>query len=320
MYFCVSHSLMLRLTLRQLEYVTAIADCGSITEAAMRLHVSQPSLSVALATVEAQIGLPLFIRRKGAPLSLSPHAPAFLERAREVLALAATLEDPRQLHAAGEGRLRLGVFQDLAPQWLPRALAALKAAAPRLQVTPLAADFARLAEDLREGRLDLAISYDLGLDASVWRQVLADSVPHAYVHPAHPLAGARDLSLADLAREQLILFEEGLSIRHMLRLFQEQGLRPLVRHRVATLEIMRSLAAHNEGVGISYTRAPQDLAYDGARVVAVPVRDPQAAEPVVLIRPAGAVAPHQMQAAEIIIAACRQDGPCHKPDGPQQGL
>ena len=298
---------MLRLTLRQLEYITAIADCGSITEAAARLNVSQPSLSVAVATVEGQIGVPLFIRRKGAPLGLTPAAPAFLDRAREVLALAATLEDPRQLRAAGEGRLRLGVFQDLAPQWLPRALTALRRAMPDVQVTPFAADFARLADDLREGRLDMAISYDLGLDASVQRQVLAHAVPHAYLAPDHPLAQRERVTLADLAREPLILFEEGLSIRHMLRLFQEQGLRPLVRHRVATLEIMRALSAHGEGIGISYTRAPQDLAYDGARVVAVPIMDAAAAEPVVLVRPATAVGPHHMRAAAVLAAAAQED-------------
>lgn len=303
MYFCVSHSFMLRLTLRQLEYVTAIADCGAITEAAARLHVSQPSLSVALAQVEAQIGMALFIRRKGAPLALAPHAPAFLDRAREVLSLAATLEDPRHLRAAGEGRLRLGVFQDLAPQWLPLALRALKRDCPDLQVTPFAADFARLGEDLREGRLDMAISYDLGLDASVTRSILAAAVPHAYVAPDHPLAQRDRLHLADLAREPLILFEEGLSIRHVLRLFQEQGLRPLVRHRVATLEIMRSLAAHGEGVGISYTHAPQGFAYDGTAVVARPIADSAAAEPVVLVRPALTAGAHHDRAAKVITAA-----------------
>lgn len=296
---------MLRLTLRQLEYVTAIADCGAITEAAARLNVSQPSLSVALAQVEAQIGMALFIRRKGAPLALAPQAHAFLDRAREVLDLAATLEDPRHLRAAGAGRLRLGVFQDLAPQWLPMALRALKRDCPDLQVTPFAADFARLAEDLREGRLDMAISYDLGLDASVRRQALGDAVPHAYVAARHVLARRPQLRLADLATEPLILFEEGLSIRHMLRLFQEQGLRPLVRHRVATLEIMRSLAAHGEGVGISYTHAPQGFAYDGTPVVARPIIDPAAAEPVVLVQPALGAAEHHKNAAAVITAAAQ---------------
>lgn len=300
--FSANHSFMLRLTLRQLEYVTAVADCGSLTEAAARLNVSQPSLSVALAQVEAQTGLTLFHRRKGARIVPGPAAPAFLDRAREVLALAATLEDPAALDRAAEGRLRLGCFQDLAPHWLPRAMARLRAALPGVQIAPVAAGFARLAEDLREGRMDLAISYDLGLDASVGRIVLDHAVPHAFLPPDDPLAARDGLRLADLAARPLILFEEGLSIRHMLRLFQAQGLHPVVRHRVATLEIMRSLAAHGEGVGISYTSPASELSYDGAPVAARPIGDPSAREPVVLVRPAHPAGAHVERAAECLSA------------------
>lgn len=55
-----------------------------------------------------------------------------------------------------------------------------------------------------------------------------------------------------MASEPLILFEEMLSNRHALQLFRSQGLSPTVAHRVRSLEIMRSLAANGEGVGISY--------------------------------------------------------------------
>ncbi len=291
---------MLRLTLRQIEYVTAVADSGSLTEAAVRLNVSQPALSVAIGQVEAQIGQPLFHRRKGARLVPSAAAPAFLERARELLAMAATLEDPSALGRATEGRLRLGCFQDLAPQWLPRTMARLRAALPGIQITPVAADFARLAEDLREGRMDLAISYDLGLDASVVRSELAQVAPHAFLSPEDPLAAFAGVTLADLAARPLILFDEGLSIRHMLRLFQDRGLRPVVRHRVGTLEIMRSLAAHGEGIGISYTRPPSDLCYGGTPVAARPITDPEASEPVVLLRPAHSAGPHVLRAVSCL--------------------
>lgn len=277
---------MLRLTLRQLEYVTAVADCGSLSEAALRLHLSQPALSVAIARVEAEIGAALFHRRKGAALQPTAAAPEFLDKARAVLALMAEIEAPGR-----SGHLRLGCFQDLAPLWLPRAMARLRAALPGVSVQPVAADFARLAADLRDGRVDLAISYDLGLDGPVERQVLDQAVPHAFMPPGDPLAAQESVTLADLAERPLILFDEGLSIRHMLRLFGAAGLQPQVRHRVATIEIMRSLAAHGEGTGISYTRPAADLSYDGAPVAARPIRDRHAREPVVLVRPAGTASP-----------------------------
>lgn len=277
---------MLRLTLRQLEYVVAVAEAGSLGEAALRLNLSQPALSVAIAQVEAQTGQTLFHRRKGAALVPTPAAPAFLDKARMALALVGDLEAPERV-----GRLRLGCFQDLAPLWLPRAMARLRAALPGVAVMPMAADFTRLGTDLRDGRVDLAITYDLGLDASVARQVLDQAVPHAFMPPGDPLAARDSVTLADLAPRPLILFDEGLSIRHMLRLFAAAGRQPVVRHRVATLEIMRSLAAHGEGTGISYTRPPGELSYDGAPVAARPITDAAAREPVVLVRPAGAMSP-----------------------------
>ena len=56
---------MLSLTLRQIDYATAVARHGGITRAAEALHVSQPALSVALGQVEAAVGQPLFLRRAG---------------------------------------------------------------------------------------------------------------------------------------------------------------------------------------------------------------------------------------------------------------
>lgn len=290
---------MLRLTLRQIEYVAAVADSGSLTEAAARLNVSQPALSVAIAQVEQQVGITLFQRRKGRRLAPTAAAPAFLDRARELLSLAQALEDPARA-GRGEGRLRLGCFQDLAPVWLPGSLTRLRAALPGVEVVPMAVDFARLADGLREGAIDLAISYDLGLDASVRRQVLARVAPHAFLPPGAALAAQDSVTLADLARHPLILFDEGLSVRHMLRLFQSQGLHPLVRHRVATLEIMRSLAAHGEGIGISYTRPPADVAYDGTALAARRIVDAVAEEPVVLALPAEGAAPLAERAAAVL--------------------
>ncbi len=59
---------------------------------------------------------------------------------------------------------------------------------------------------------------------------------------------------------------------------------PTVAHRVRSLEIMRSLAAYGEGVGISYGRPPGERSYDGARVHAVPIIDRNAREPIILAR------------------------------------
>src|SRR5205807_2299493 len=97
------------------------------------------------------------------------------------------------------------------------------------------------------GEIDLALTYDLGLDASFERELYARVAPQAWIPPDDPLARRDEIRLADLANRPLILSDQGLSIRHMLGLFRSLGITPHVAHRAASIEVMRSLAANGEG-------------------------------------------------------------------------
>ena len=61
----------MRYTLKQLSYFVTAADAGSITAAARQLHISQPSISAAIAQLESQFGLELFVRHHAQGLSLT---------------------------------------------------------------------------------------------------------------------------------------------------------------------------------------------------------------------------------------------------------
>ncbi|AUG51958.1 LysR family transcriptional regulator [Thalassospira marina] len=275
---------MLYLTLRQIEYVVAVAHAGSLAQAAQNLHVSQPALSVALNLVEEKLGQKLFIRRKGSPITLTAFAQNYISEAEKLLAQAQRLEDPAALARIINGTLTLGCFDDLAPTCLAPVLQSLRAHLPDVALRWRIQDFESLARDMREGQIDLAITYDLGLDSSFDKTALRAVSPHAFIAPQNPLATLPRLHLADLATHPLILFEEGLSIRHMLNLFRMQGHNPKVIHRVRALEVMRSLAAADDGVGIAYTRPPGDVSYDGNPVLAREICDSSAIESIILAR------------------------------------
>lgn len=292
---------MLHLTLRQLEYVVTVARAGSLSAAAAALNVSQPSLSVALGQVEATLGAKLFIRSKGAPLRMTLFANRFVAEAETLLAMARRLEDPATIERAINGTIVLGCFEDLAPHHLAPMLRLLRKTLPGVEIIWRIADFETLARDMREGRISLSLTYDLGLDSGFNRISLAEVAPHAFVAPDHPLAVHPTLALKDIAAEPLILFEEMLSNRHTLQLFRSQGLSPTVAHRVRSLEIMRSLAAYGEGVGISYGRPPGERSYDGARVQAIPIIDRSAREPIILAHTIGAETSPVVQAASAAI-------------------
>jgi len=274
---------MLYLTLRHYEYVTAIARQGSLSAAASDANVSQPALSVALSRIETHLGHKLFVRRKGAPMVLTPQGRAFVDRAGILLAQAARLENPDS-PAPAETSLSLGVFIDLAPFLLAPALEVLRARLPAVKVSYRVDNFEGLTSALLKGQVDLALTYDLGLDAGFDRLVVDRVTPYALVATGHPLESCAKTSLADLAGFPLILSQEGLSTRHMLSLFRQHGLNPLVAHRAASLEIMRSLAAHGEGVGITYALPPSPTSYDGVPVHPIRISDERAGESIILTR------------------------------------
>ncbi|WP_170351776.1 MULTISPECIES: LysR family transcriptional regulator [Ruegeria] len=274
---------MLYISLRQYEYVCAIGRHGSLSAAALHLNVSQPALSNALTRVEEQLGYPLFARRRGAAMALTPQGRSFIDEAEALLASAARLENATD-RDVGKTRLRLGCFVDLAPFLLSRALRQLRVQMPDVAITYRVDSFEGLISGLIDGRIDLALTYGLSMDAGFTQQTLFTSTPHALLAPDHPLAAHSDVSLQDLAAYPLILSEEGLSAQHVLGLFRQIGENPTVAHRAASLEIQRSLAAHGEGVAISYANPPAHTSYDGMPLLSLPVSDPFTAEPVVLAR------------------------------------
>jgi len=91
----MKHQENLSLTLKQLRYAVAAADARNVTQAAENLHVSQPSISVAIAQIEAHFGRKLFVRRKGEGVVPTSFGNSFVRQARSLLDQAA------ELHALG---------------------------------------------------------------------------------------------------------------------------------------------------------------------------------------------------------------------------
>lgn len=279
---------MLPVTLRQIEYATATARFGGVTAAAEALNVSQPALSVALAQLEQALGQPLFLRRPGGRITPTGFGRGWLAEAQAQL-------DALTRLLSGEtpaAPVRLACFEDLAPTHLAPLLRSLATAAPDIAIAPEILPFEAIAEGLRTGRLDLALTWDLGLDSSTDRTILQQVAPHAIFPAGHPDLPnlRRGATLAQLSTQPLILADQGPSLAHMRALFTARDLPFTVAHRTATIDLMRSFAANGFGVGLSYTRPAGRRSHDGARLVAIPITD-AGTEPIILARTAGNALP-----------------------------
>ena len=152
----------LRFTLRQLEYLVAVGEAGSITLAAARVNVSSPSISAAIAQLEREFGLQLFVRRHAHGLSLTQGGRQFVAEARAVLAAAGRLNElANDITGQVRGPLSVGCLLTFAQMVLPQLRRSFCTSHPDVTVQQYEHDQAGIFEGLRRATLDIALTYDL---------------------------------------------------------------------------------------------------------------------------------------------------------------
>jgi LysR family transcriptional regulator, hydrogen peroxide-inducible genes activator len=184
-------------TLRQLQYVVAVAETLSFRAAAERCHVAQPSLSAQLAQLEKALGVRLFERDRRRVL-LTAAGRVLVERARAVLRETGDLVEAAI--RAGDplnGRLQIGVIPTISPYLLPTAAPALRRAHPRLTVVWREEKTADLLRDLQAGALDAAL---LALEADIGDVERAVIARDPFVLATPPRASVRRQGSADAHR------------------------------------------------------------------------------------------------------------------------
>jgi len=200
-------------TLRQLEFLCAVADDGSFSRAAKTCHVTQPTLSSAIKEIEEHLGVQL-IERETRGASLTHAGVEAVSRARIILSDAADLVSAaRQAGAPLTGPFRLGAIPTIAPFLLPSALAALRKAHPDLKLYLREDHTDRLLDGLRTRKLDAAI-IALPWDATgIETSPLGDEEFLLVAPIGHKLLSKAKLGPNDMANEDVLLLEDGHCLR-----------------------------------------------------------------------------------------------------------
>ena len=294
---------MIQYTLKQLAYFAAAAERSSVTAAARALHVSQPSISTAIAHLERVLGAQLFLRRHAQGLALTPAGRRLFAEARRLLAHAEELG--LSARSEGErlrGELHLGYFMTFAPYYLPGLLLRFGRCHPEVAVKLHEGDIESLRRGLVLGAFEIALLYDLALGPELICQPLAALKPYVLLPRDHALARRRHVSLRALAAEPFILLDLPHSREYFRAIFLAYGLEPAVRYSTPSLEMVRGLVARGHGVGLLNIRPEGDRAYDGAPLACRPLAEDSPPLRVVLAQPAQA---RPTRAAEAFRACAR---------------
>jgi LysR family hydrogen peroxide-inducible transcriptional activator len=202
-------------TLRQLQYVVAVAEELSFRRAAERCRVSQPSLSAQLAQLEGTLGVRLF-ERGGKPVLLTAAGREIVERAKRLLVDADDLVQASQ--RVGDplrGTVRIGVIPTVSPYLLPHVTRGLRKAFPQLTIAWLEEKTEVLLRKLAEGGLEgaiVALEADVG---DVERDIIASDPFVLAAHAGHPLATKKTpVASSELRGQELLLLDEGHCFRN----------------------------------------------------------------------------------------------------------
>ncbi len=184
--------------IRQLRVFLAAAETGSISRAAARLRVAQPSVSQQIHRLERELGTPLFDRLSRG-VALTDAGRALLPRARAILDAVREARDALDADVErGVGRFAVGAIPTMAPYLLPPVLAALRDEFPAAHLTVREDLTESLVELLIDNRLDAAVM-STPIDSDLIELDVVGSEAMVVVSPATPpLHGPAEISLTDL--------------------------------------------------------------------------------------------------------------------------
>ena len=240
-------------TLRQLQYLVAIAEAGTFSGAARLTHVSQPSLSNQIIDMEAVLGAKLVERgRGGAPLT--PIGEELVARARIILR---DMESFKTLaREAGEsfaGKIRLGTLPSIGPYLLPLALRRLHKKYPELRVFVREERTLDLQDDLGTGKLDLIISTPEDHPEMKGFSLFEENL-YVGVAPDDPLSGdgrGGTIKVDALKGRQLLSLGYGHKLAVVVqRLADLSGATVSSEYEGTSLDAIRQMAAMGEMVAV----------------------------------------------------------------------
>ena len=238
--------------IRQLRAFVAIAESGTFTAGALRVHVTQAAISMQIRQLETEIGAKVFVR---APrhVILTEAGEQLLRRARHILREHdAALDEIAELAGAERGRLRIGSASAMVlTEQLPSMLKELRKQHPAADISVTSGTSEVLVDQILAGEVDVAF-VSLPVDMrGIKTERLSEDQLVAIASPRHKLAKQKTISAYTLAGERLILGERGGNTRRLIdQFFAQAGVSLRVAMELSRQQAIKRMVEEDMGVGI----------------------------------------------------------------------
>lgn len=240
-------------TLRQFEYLVALADLRHFGKAAQACNVSQPSLSQQLRVLEQRLGIALVERNQSA-VELTPAGREIAERARSILVSVDDICDlARRAEEGNAGTIRFGVTPTLGPYVISEVISALHREQPGLRLYIREGIPEEQALELSRGQIDMLVGPLPIVGDRLTIEPLFRERLHLVAAPDHPLARKGELEKADLKGAKILSLHSSHHLHKQVAGFcVDLGMILLRDYEGTSLDSLRQMA----GMGFALTILP----------------------------------------------------------------
>ncbi|MEZ5757238.1 MAG: hydrogen peroxide-inducible genes activator [Emcibacteraceae bacterium] len=262
-------------SLKQLEYLTALAQTRHFSHASDLCNVTPSTLSAGIRDLEDILGVSVAERTKRTVIitpighEIAARARQLLRDAEDIMILASSERDPMT------GNIKFGVIPTIGPFLLPKILPALEKEYPKLKLYLREEQTAKLLKRLSEGELDIiliALPYDTG---SFTVSDLFDDTFFFACHIDHPYATRKSIAIDDLNDQPLLLLEDGHCLRdHALDACRIQSSSARVQFEATSLNTLVQMVAEGIGVTLIPEMAADTMTFPKGKIKLIPLKTP----------------------------------------------
>ena len=259
------------MTLVQMRYFYEVCQWQNITKAAEHLHVSQPTVTVAMQALEAETGLNLF-HREGRKITVTTDGAKLLGKVSYILAEVSRLDNEIRDMAHRHAKVRIAMPLQLGVVFLPHMLGDFRRAHPEIELEIIETGGVNALQMVEEEKLDFALTnYTVDFSSRLTYAKLFDCECTFVTYPDHPLAGRHSLSITELRDEPLVMLDSNFFIDRLVQdAYGRAGAKPNVVHYSPYLHTIKQLV--QEGIGSTFLARPSVLPRED--LVEIPLIDP----------------------------------------------
>jgi len=237
----------------KLRVFCTVAETKSFSKASSIIHLTQPAVSLQVQALEEIYETKLFDRSNNT-VTLTPAGRLLYKYAKDILNLYATVSrDIGGLTGLVKGSLTVGASSTVANYVLPAVVADFRRIHPKTRVNLLVGNSKKVVEMLNSGTIDVGLIEGEVNRQKIVMERLAEDELVLIMPPSHPLAGRKDIPVAELAREPFIIREDGSGTRQMIeKHLSKHGLTPQNMNISLILGSTEAIkGAVEQGMGIS---------------------------------------------------------------------